>query len=350
MRGCQAEDTMVRRRQAGALLALGLALGLALATEARAEEVGAVALDHRAWDMPPRPSSRLASPTVPTRSAPSTWSRVGLTRERFLRVESSASSTATAHAAASSPAAHACDPCADRFHFTVLRVWYFRSFVPDKSDPDTLGLEFNSSWGWGSFDVSNISYFEVADYPQAVPGQPAGNPLPQPGAATGIGDFLSAVLFSKKSPHHGPHHFAYGISFQLPTASDDTLGSGKWSVGPAIEYEYHRGRFYAAFVALQLWSVAGDADRKDVAMLMIKPMITYDLSRCWKAVYMPYGITAYWNKKSGQRLYIPLGGGLQRNFKIGSQDMAVSAQLFNYVVRPDKGTQWDLRFMLEWDL
>ena len=330
-----------------ALLCVGPLLRRAEAAEVDAHpasSAAAVPLDERPW--------RTVAATSRTSAPSADFVRTGFrTADRGMRSAWIHTSAETMPAYAGGVCCPVEDPCADRFRFTVIRAWLFRSFVPDKSDPDTFGLELDSSWGWGSFDVSNISYFEVADYPQAVPGQPMGNPVPGVGAATGIGDFLSAVLFSKKKRggHHGPHHFAYGFACQLPTASDDTLGSGKWSVGPAVEYEYERGRFYAAFVALQLWSVAGDSNRKDVSMLMIKPMITYELSRRWKAVYMPYGISVYWNKPSGSRTYVPLGGGLQYGFKIGSQDMAVSAQLFNYVARPSKGTQWDLRFMLEFD-
>lgn len=246
-------------------------------------------------------------------------------------------------------APHAPDPDKDGFHFTTMRTWLFRDFLPNSDDSTILGIEAVSAWGWGNYDVTNISYIELVDYPRAVPGRPQGNPEGEFGAATGVTDLLSAFLFSKKGPHHGPHHFAYGLATQLPTGSDDTISSGKWSLGPAIEYEYHKDRFYAAFVALQLWSVAGDSDRKSVNMMMIKPMITYDLTEKWKAVYMPYGISIYWNKESGQKVYLPLGGGLQRNFRLGSQKMAASLQFFKYVVRPDKGSEYDLRFMLEFD-
>lgn len=241
------------------------------------------------------------------------------------------------------------EPSPDRFRFTTIRAWAYQDFLPDSRDAQTLGFEVNSAWGLGSFDVANISYLEVADYPRAVPGKPPGNPEPGMESATGISDLLSAFLFSQKREHHGPHHFAYGLATQFPTASHDTLGSGKYALGPAIEYEYHQGRFYAAFVALQLWSVAGDADRKDVSMLMVKPMITYHLGKKWKAVYMPYGISVYWNKPVSDAVYVPLGGGLQRDFRIGSLDMAASAQFFSYVVRPAKGSEYDLRFMLEFD-
>jgi hypothetical protein len=259
--------------------------------------------------------------------------------------EQSGAASVTGHRTAP----HAPDSERDCFHVTALRLWAYRDFLPNSNDSDVLGIELNSAWGMAGFDVMNISYVEVAEYPRAVPGMPPGNPEPGLEGATGITDLLSAFLFSKQRQHHGYHHFAYGFAGQFPTASDEALGSGKWAFGPAVEYEYHRSRFYAAFVALQLWSVAGDADRKEVSMLMIKPMVTYDLGKRWKAVYMPYGITAYWNKPASDAVYLPLGGGIQRGFRIGSQEMAVSVQFFKYALRPSNGSEYDLRFLLEFD-
>jgi hypothetical protein len=236
----------------------------------------------------------------------------------------------------------------DAFSLDTYRTWLFRSFLPDANDDaDTLGLEFVSSWGWGDYHVTNIAYVELADYPVSVPGMPIGNPEPIEGEDTGINDLLTAFLFSRQGEHHGPHHFGYGFAAQLPTGSSDTISSGKWSVGPSFEYEYIGDRLFVAIVALQLWSVAGDDDRKDVNMMMVKPMITWDFNEKWKAVYMPYGISAYWNKPSSERWYVPLGGGIQRQFNLGSKPSAFSVQLFRNVIRPEKGAEHDFRLMFE---
>ncbi len=258
------------------------------------------------------------------------------------------SGAGTAHAQQHEEPGSEHEMSSNEFQLATYRTWLFRSFLPDAdNDADTLGFEFVSTWGWGNYDVTNISYLELADYPVAVPGYPPGNPEPGTGADTGINDLLSAFLFSRKGVHHGPHHFSFGFATQLPTGSGDTLSSGKYSVGPAIDYEYQNDRLFVAIVALQLWSVAGDSNRKDVSMMMIKPMVTYDLNEKWKAVYMPYGVSIYWNKPSGQKVYLPLGGGIQRQFNIGSKPSAFSLQIFKNVVRPDKGAEHDLRFMFE---
>jgi hypothetical protein len=134
---------------------------------------------------------------------------------------------------------------------------------------------------------------------------------------------------------------------QFPTASDDTLGSGKWSIGPSVDYEYESGRLFAGAIALQIWSFAGDRERKKVSMLMIKPFVYYTVAKNWDLTYVPYGVSVYWNKKPGEKVYLPLGGGIQRGLQLGSVQINLGAQLFRNVIRPSKGTVYDLRFLIE---
>ena len=189
----------------------------------------------------------------------------------------------------------------------------------------------------------------MAQYDRGVPGQPPGNPAPGVEAANGINDLLTAFWISKKDAHHGKQHFSLGMAAQFPTASSETLGSGKWSVGPSFDYEYNSGRIFAGAIALQIWSFAGDEDRKDVSMLMIKPFYYYSITEKWDLMYVPYGIQVYWNKPSGERVYLPLGGGAQRRFQLGSTQMNLGAALYYNVLRPSEGTVWDLRFLVEFN-
>ena len=229
--------------------------------------------------------------------------------------------------------------------------WIFRSFLQDETDDNTtLGLEFESHFGLGGTEVKNITYFEVAEYARGVPGQPAGNPDPGLEAADGINDVLTAFWFSKKGAHRGKHHFSLGFAAQFPTASDDTLGSGKWSLGPSFDYEYESGRWFAGAIALQVWSVAGDDDRKSVSMLMIKPFAYYTINDLWDLMYVPYGIQVYWNKPSGERVYLPIGGGAQRKIALGSTQMNLGLAAYYNVIRPTEGTVWDLRLLIEFNL
>ena len=242
------------------------------------------------------------------------------------------------------------------FRVGAQRTWPFFSFLKDEADDaKTLGLELENYLNIGPYNIKNIAYFEVNSYPRVIPGQPNGNPgTPDPDGifeADGINDLILGFWFTKRGKHHGKHHLALGFAGQLPTASDETLGSGKWSAGPSFDYEFESGRWFAGAIALQFWSFAGDSDRKAVNMLMIKPFIVYNLVKNWDLVYMPYGVSVYWNKPSGEKVYFPLGGGVQHQFALGEKTtLNLGVQFFNNVIRPTNGTVNDLRFLIEFVL
>ncbi|MGB5817174.1 MAG: hypothetical protein WBH85_01430 [Thermoanaerobaculia bacterium] len=227
------------------------------------------------------------------------------------------------------------------------RNWFFVSFLPEHDQAETLGLEFESYLDTSKYSVKNIAYLELADYPRPIPGQPPGNEFPGLEIKTGISDLLTGFWVSRKGKHHGKHHLAWGGSVQLPTASSESLGSGKWSAGPSFDYEYTSGRLFAGAIVLHLWSFAGDSDRKEVNYTMAKPFVVYSINDKWDALYMPYGISVYWNKPSGEDIYLPVGGGFQRHL---GKSVNISLQFFKNVLRPTKGTEYDLRFMLEFVL
>ncbi len=224
--------------------------------------------------------------------------------------------------------------------------WFFVSMLPGEDDAETYGLELDSFFDLGPYRVKNISYFELADYPRQIPGQPPGNEDVDPGITvnTGVNDLITGFWASRRGKPHRKHHVAWGAAFMFPTASNDSLGSGKYALGPSVDYEYEHGRWFAGFIALQQWSVAGDSNRKGVNFLMIKPFAVYEISPQWAFTYVPYGISVYWEKPSGENIYFPVGGGLQRSF---GKHVNVSLQGFQNVLRPSKGTKYDVRLMLE---
>ena len=232
------------------------------------------------------------------------------------------------------------------------RTWPFKSYLNDPGDDaTTLGVEFESYLNIGKYNVKNISYFEVNQYPRVIPGQPNGNPeetTDEIVPVDGINDLLTAFWFTKRGAHHGKHHLALGFSAMLPTASDKTLGSGKWSFGPSFDYEFESGRWFAGAIALQVWSFAGPSELKAVNMLMIKPFVVYNVVERFDLIYLPYGVSVYWNKPAGEDVYLPLGGGGQYQVPLGENTtLNLGAQLFKNVIRPSNGTEYDLRFLIE---
>lgn len=233
------------------------------------------------------------------------------------------------------------------YRFERFFSYYMMDYL-EGEQAHTLGLETLGEFDLGRFEVDHRLYLEVADYPLEIEGKP-GNPFPKTGEATGINDLLTGFWAFPKS-HHSRWEFGGGPVFQFPTASDDSLGTGKWSAGPGFEIAYNKGKLSLGTLGIQLWSFAGDSDRHSVNSLMLKPFFIYKATEKWWLISMPYGISYYWNKPSGEQLLLPVGGGLQHNFHIGDQGLAFSAQIFNYVERPSKYPEWNVRLALEWAL
>ena len=91
--------------------------------------------------------------------------------------------------------------------------------------------------------------------------------------ATGLGDFyFQALNFRELSKRFS---LGSGLAFQLPTATDDLLGSGKWQVAPSLfplrTFPAKRALFFTRIQ--DFVSVAGDDDRRDIHYLSIGPTL-----------------------------------------------------------------------------
>jgi len=191
--------------------------------------------------------------------------------------------------------------------------------------------------------VVNITVVSLADAPGGVP-RP-GNPYPVPGDHVfGLGDLTDAVFLS---PPTSSERFVWGFgpAVTIPTASDDRLGSGKWSLGAAFRFAYRPGPWNLGALALNTWSVAGDPDRADVDQLLVRGTVRRTVGGGWFLVYAPV-ITANWNAPSEDRWLVPLGGGIGKRIDFDRSAIALSVQAYSNVIRPDGAPEWVLRIGL----
>ena len=79
---------------------------------------------------------------------------------------------------------------------------------------------------------------------------------------TGLGDINFSAYFSPSKPKG--FIWGAGPSINIPTATDELLGSEQWSAGPAGVVLKQSGQWTYGALARQLWSFAGDDDRADV--------------------------------------------------------------------------------------
>ncbi len=179
----------------------------------------------------------------------------------------------------------------------------------------------------------NLTLAIVADAPGGVPGRP-GNPEPVPGPKVfGLGDLTNVVIFNPPA-RSTKLVWGFGLGLTLPVATDEQLGSGKWSAGPAFRFAYRPGKWNLGAVLVDLKSFAGAEDRFDVNQLLIRGLVRRRLNNRWYFTYSPI-ITANWNAPSDQRWVVPLGGGIGRTFALGGQPVALSVHAYANVIKPD---------------
>ena len=133
---------------------------------------------------------------------------------------------------------------------------------------------------------------------------------------------------------------------QFPSATDDSLGTGKWSAGPGFVALSIQGPWVFGALINNIWSFAGDDDREDVNLMLLQPFVNFNFRSGWYINSSPI-LTANWEADSDNTWTIPLGGGIGKIFNIGKQP--VNAQLTSYynVEHPYQGPEWQLRAQIQ---
>jgi hypothetical protein len=137
-----------------------------------------------------------------------------------------------------------------------------------------------------------------------------------------------------------------GPSLSIPSATDDVLGSGKWSAGPSLVALTIRKPWLVGALTRHLWSFAGDDDRGDVNQTILQPFVNYNLDDGWYLVTSPI-FTLDWTAPPSKRWVVPVGMGAGRIFKVGKQPLNVNVHAYYNVERPEDAPDWQIRFAVQ---
>jgi hypothetical protein len=240
-------------------------------------------------------------------------------------------------------AAAAQNPIASTMRFPLESSFLFDSGEDKETSyvgnfQPVLPMSISENWNLISRPIVPIMYL-----PGFVAGLPSNPGTPEGFDDTfGLGDInYSAFLSPKKSEGL---IWGAGPSITVPSATDDVLGSGKWSIGPSVVALAIRKPWLGGVLLRQLWSFAGDSDRKDVNNTLIQPFLNYNLDGGWYLMTSPV-FTANWSTSSGERWTVPLGGGVGKILKLGGKQPAnMSLQAYYNVEKPTDAAQWQLQF------
>jgi hypothetical protein len=216
---------------------------------------------------------------------------------------------------------------------------------PDGDTANVLNIQPVVPITLGGWNVISRTIAPIIYVPDLVTGIADGADDPQgDDGSFGLGDINQSFYFSPADA--GPVIWGIGPSLTIPTATDDSIGSEKWSAGPAAVALTMPGNWVVGSLVRQLWSFAGDGGRQDVNQTLIQPFVNYNFPGGWYAVSSPV-ITANWEADGDDTWTVPVGGGVGKIFKVGGQAMNTQLQAFYNVEHPEFGPDWSIRFQLQ---
>ncbi len=166
----------------------------------------------------------------------------------------------------------------------------------------------------------------------------------------GLGDITYEGFFSP-TPKAGGLIWGLGPILTMRTASDDRLGQGKWSAGPAFVVLQNSGKWTLGGLFTQVWSFAGDDNREDVSAFSAQPIISYRLDSKYSLGYIGT-ITADWKQdRSSERWTVPIGLSLSILSKpkgFVPMDFVIGAG-YN-AIKPEYAADWFARFQVNFIL
>jgi len=225
--------------------------------------------------------------------------------------------------AGASDAAQANNPLAN---FTALNFqnYYIGELTDPDKDANQFWLRFAKPFSIGRSNWIFRASLPVNSYP--VP--------PNLDTKTGIGDAnaFAAYLIDTGNPAVS---FGIGPQVTAPTATDDKLGSEKWSLGFAnVLFNASSHKFQYGYLLTWQASVAGSHDRPNVNVGALQPFLFYQLGHGTYLRAAP--IWAY--NFQNDTYSVPLGLGI-------GQVIPKGKTVYNVFVEPqvsvaDKGAGW----------
>lgn len=159
------------------------------------------------------------------------------------------------------------------------------------------------------------------------------------GGASGISDVLASFFFSPKSTE--PFIWGVGPAFSIPSTSEPTLGTGKWSAGPTAVILKQTGGFTYGALVNQIWSMGGATDRADVSQMFLQPFFTYTTASALTFILNSESI-ANWEADDDQWT-VPINFMVAKVATFGPFPAQYQLGFGVYAAKPEPAPDWQLR-------
>ncbi len=162
-------------------------------------------------------------------------------------------------------------------------------------------------------------------------------------AITGAGD---VSLFDFVQEASSQERWLYGATVRVPTAQNDSLGSGKYSAGPAIGYESFNGPWTFGFFNQSFFSVIGPKSRSPVGQTKIEPSISRGLGAGWSVGTSSMSFTYDWVRNAWTE--VPLGLRIDNSFPTLLQQLDAYFEAEKNLAAVKGTPGWTLRTGVRW--
>jgi hypothetical protein len=150
------------------------------------------------------------------------------------------------------------------------------------------------------------------------------------------------------SPARG-NGFYWGVGpvISFPTATNTATGTNRWGAGPSVAFSWQRTEHWTvALVANNVWTLGNFPDGTSRAStLLLNPIVSYRFGDGWSLSTSP-NLTANWASKGGNRWTVPVGAGIGKAFRIGTQSVTLKLESYYNAVRPDRASIWSAQITL----
>jgi hypothetical protein len=158
--------------------------------------------------------------------------------------------------------------------------------------------------------------------------------------AGGISDITTSFFISPAKSTR----FIWGAGpvIVLPSTSEPTLGTGKWSAGPTIVVLKQTGPWTVGALWNQVWSFSGDSTRSDVNQMFLQPFLAYQATRTI-TLTLQSETTANWNAENGDRWTVPINFLVSKLSSFGPFPASYQMGFGGFPAHPTIGPSWKIR-------
>jgi hypothetical protein len=241
----------------------------------------------------------------------------------------------------------------DKFNVAENQYVYTGIFQFPKKLNDDWNLINRVIWTVPSVPIDDDKFDDFSAGPPGTPGVPPPTGAPVDffgGRTTGLGDSYYVGLFSPSEGTdvaNGKFLWGEGFDLGLPTATEDILGSDKWSAGPSALGVYMGPKWKVGALGMHYWDFAGDGDAADVNLTNLQYFVYYSLSETASIGASP-NIIANWEQSGDDRFTVPVGIGFNKTFQFGKVPVRIGAEVHYSVIQPDEipASEWDFRVFI----